>query len=46
MSKLLILFVLMLPQNSFKKTQLKNVRVKTAFTEKEKTVKGYFAKKN
>ena len=42
MEKLLILFVLMLPQNSFKETQLKNVRVKTAFTEKEETVKGLF----
>jgi murein L,D-transpeptidase YafK len=45
MEKLLILFVLMLPQNSFKETQLKNVRVKTAFTEKEATVRGYFTAK-
>jgi len=45
MEKLLILFVLMLPQNSFKETQLKNVRVKTAYSEKEETVKGYFAAK-
>ena len=45
MEKLLILFVLMLPQNSFKETQLKNVRVKTAFTEKEEIVRGYFMAK-
>lgn len=45
MEKLLILFVFMLLQNSFKETQLKNVRVKTAYTEKEALVKGYFAAK-
>jgi hypothetical protein len=45
MEKFFILFVLMLPQNSFKATQLRNVRVKTAYTEKEETVKGYFAAK-
>jgi murein L,D-transpeptidase YafK len=45
MEKLLILFVLMLPQNSFKETQLRNVRVKTAYTEKEETVKSYFVAK-
>jgi len=45
MEKLFILVVLMLPQNSFKETQLRNVRVKTAYTEKEAIVKGYFAAK-
>jgi murein L,D-transpeptidase YafK len=45
MEKIFILFVLMLPQNSFKETQLRNVRVKTAYTEKEEAVKGYFAAK-
>jgi murein L,D-transpeptidase YafK len=46
MEKLFILFVLMLPQNSFKETQLRNARVKTAYTEKEGTVKDYFSAKN
>ena len=45
MEKLFILFALMLPQNSFKETQLRNVRVKTAYTEKEGTVKDYFTTK-
>ena len=45
MEKLFILVVLMLSQNSFKETQLRNVRVKTAYTEKEAIVKGYFVAK-
>ena len=35
----------MLAQNSFKETQLRNARVKTAYSEKEATVKEYFAAK-
>ena len=35
----------MLLQNSFKGTQLGNPRVKTAYTEKDVTVKDYFAAK-
>jgi len=45
MEKYLILFALMLLQNSFKGTQLGNPRVKTAYTEKDVTVKDYFAAK-
>src|SRR5687767_12766760 len=36
------LLLLMLQQSSFKETQLRNKRVKTAFDEKEVIVKGYF----
>jgi murein L,D-transpeptidase YafK len=39
-------FTLMTPQLSFKETQLKQERVKTAYEEKEKVVKGYFSDKN
>lgn len=41
-----ILLLLMLPQLSFKDTQLKHIRVKFAYTEKENTVKNYFSHKN
>jgi len=45
MEKYLIVFAAMLIQNSFKGTQLGNPRVKTAYTEKEITVKEYFSAK-
>ena len=42
---LIILVLLMLPQATFKQTQLKYPRVKTAFDEKEGVVKSYFLEK-
>lgn len=45
MEKFLILAALMLLQNSFKGTQLGNPRVKTAYSEKDATVRGYFSAK-
>lgn len=45
MEKILVLFILMLPQTTFKDSQLKNARVKTAYIEKENAVKEYFLNK-
>jgi murein L,D-transpeptidase YafK len=45
MEKLLMLCAIMLLQNSFKETQLKNTRVKTAYSEKETTVKNFFSER-
>ena len=45
MEKYLFVLALMLLQNSFKGTQLGNPRVKTAYTEKDATIKEYFASK-
>lgn len=42
----IIALLFMLQQASFKETQLKNTRVKTAYDDKEATVKKYFADKN
>jgi murein L,D-transpeptidase YafK len=41
----LLLFLLMLQQNTFKETQLKNTRVKVAYEEKETLVKKFFSDK-
>ncbi len=46
MEKFCIILAFMLMQNTFKETQLKNARVKTAYSEKEDVVKGYFKEKN
>lgn len=42
----ILAFLVMLQQASFKETQLKNSRVKTAYDDKEEIVKQYFADKN
>jgi hypothetical protein len=41
-----ILSFMLVPPNSFKETQLRNARVKTAYEEKENNVKSYFTKRN
>ena len=41
-----VVMVLMTPQDSFKETQLKQSRVKTAYEEKEEVVKKFFTDKN
>jgi len=46
MGKFCIMLAVMLLQNTFKETQLKNARVKTAYSEKEDVVKAYFKEKN
>ena len=40
-----LFLLLMMPQESFKDAQLKKVRVKDAYTEKEEVIKDYFKKK-
>ena len=40
-----ISLLLMMPQDSFKASQLKKARVKAAYDEKEKVIEGYFEKK-
>lgn len=42
---LFIILLMLLPQESFKSTQLKKARVKSAYEEKENTVRGYFQDK-
>jgi murein L,D-transpeptidase YafK len=46
MQGLSIVLLLMLAQTTFKQEQLRHARVKTAFEEKEGTVKSYFYQKN
>jgi murein L,D-transpeptidase YafK len=46
MQGIYIVFLMMLTQATFKQDQLKHSRVKTAFEEKESTVKLYFTQKN
>ena len=43
---IVIFALLMLPQETFKQKQLKFIRVKDAYSEKENTVKNYFLHKN
>lgn len=45
MKSILLLLLLIVQSDSFKEAQLKNARVKAAYTEKEKVVKSLFAEK-